>query len=70
MDALEFTTELRADNVLVVPSDIAARLPKSGRARVIVLIADDSEDSDWHRAAYEQFLKDDAPEDADYDTCP
>jgi hypothetical protein len=67
MDAVEFITQLSADNVLVVPAEVAARLPKSGQARVIVLIADDSDDADWHRGAYEQFLKDDAPEDGDYD---
>jgi hypothetical protein len=27
------------------------------------------EDADWHRAAYQQFLKNDGPDDADYDAC-
>jgi len=35
---------------------------------VIILPATDSSDAEWRRAAYEQFLRDDAAEDAIYDT--
>lgn len=67
MQAIEFTTELSGDPVLVVPADAAAQLPKGGTARVIVLTGNDSEDADWRTAAYEQFLRDDVPQDADYE---
>ena len=64
MHAIEFTTELSGAAVLQIPSDAAARLPKAGRARVIVLTDEDTGDAGWRAAAYEQFVRDDAPEDA------
>lgn len=63
MNAIEFTTELSEEPVLTIPSELAARLPKTGKARVIVLTGDD----DWQLASYEQFLRDDSQEDAVYE---
>ena len=40
MHAVEFTIELSANPVLPVPEEAAAQLPKSGKARVIVLTGD------------------------------
>jgi hypothetical protein len=68
MNAVEFTTELSDSAVLTIPTEIAARLPKAGRARVIVLTDEDNEDVEWRAAAYQQFLRDDPPEDAVYDS--
>ena len=68
MRAVEFTTELGPDPILTIPQEAAAQLPKGGKARVIVLTADDTDDAQWRMAAYEQFMRDDAPEDAVYDT--
>lgn len=68
MNAIEFTTELNGAAALSIPQEIAARLPKTGRARVIVLTADDGEDAAWRSAAYEQFLREDPPEDSVYDS--
>ena len=68
MNAVEFTTELSSEPVLAIPQEIAAQLPKSGRARIIVLTAEDSDDAQWRDAAYEQFMRDDSPEDAIYDS--
>jgi hypothetical protein len=68
MNAVEFTTELRGSNVLEVPSEAAARLPKAGRARVIVLTDEANEDAEWRLGSYEQFVREDAPEDAIYDS--
>jgi hypothetical protein len=68
MNAVEFTTELSGSGVLKIPSEAAAQLPKSGTVRVIVLTQDDSEDVEWRRGAYQQFLRDDSPEDAIYDS--
>lgn len=67
MKAVEFTTELSEKGVLVIPQEAADRLPKTGKARVIVLIGDQSEDAGWRQAAYQQFLREDPPEDAVYD---
>ena len=71
MAAIEFTTDLTAAPVLAIPPEVSARLPKSGRVRVLVLTDDDDvdrEESAWRSFAYEQFLRDDSPEDAIYDT--
>jgi hypothetical protein len=67
MKAVEFTTELKGSNVLEVPSEVAARLPKAGKARVIVLTSDENDDAEWRLGAYEQFLREDPPEDSIYD---
>lgn len=68
MHAVEFTTELGPEPVLQIPQEVAAQLPKTGKARIIVLTADDAENAQWRAGAYEQFLRDDAPEDAVYHT--
>ncbi len=67
MRAVEFTTELGKQPVVTIPQEVAAKLPKSGRARVIVLTPDDPEDDEWRSGAYEQFVREEAPEDAVYD---
>ena len=67
MRAVEFTTELGKQPIVRIPEEIAAKLPKSGRVRVIVLTPDDPEDAQWRSGAYEQFVREDAPEDAVYD---
>ena len=52
MHAIEFTTELSGSPTLTLPADVAARLPASGRLRVLLLTEDDpGADLD---AAYEQ----------------
>jgi hypothetical protein len=68
MHAVEFITELGEQRTVTIPDEVASKLPKSGRARVIILTDEDSEDTEWQRGAYEQFSRDDAPEDAIYDT--
>jgi hypothetical protein len=68
MSAIEFTTELSDKPVLDVPEDVAERLPKAGKARVIVITNGSDDDSEWKAAAYEQFLRDDPDEDAVYDS--
>ena len=69
MHAIEFTTELSDSRMLSIPQDIADQLPKAGRARVIVLTDDLTGDAEWCLGAYQQFLRDDSPEDAIYDSC-
>ena len=66
MSTVEFITELNGGQSLAVPPDAADKLPKSGKAKVIVVTGDD-DDEEWRRGAYEQFMRDDAPEDAVYD---
>jgi hypothetical protein len=69
LKAVEFTTELTDSGVLRIPSDVAAQLPKGGKARVIVLTDTEAEDAEWRSGAYQQFLREDPPEDAIYDSC-
>jgi hypothetical protein len=65
MGPLEFETKLHGEPVLAIPPDVAAQLPKSGRATVVMLVqADDQEDRQWRKVTYEQFMKDDSPEDS------
>lgn len=68
MSAIEFTTELSGRPVLTVPADVAERLPKTGKARVIVITTGISGEGEWQAAAYEQFLSDDSLEDSIYDS--
>jgi hypothetical protein len=68
MQAVEFTTELGDQPVVAIPEEIAARLPKAGPARVIILTGDDPQDGEWRNGGYEQFLRDDPAEDAIYDS--
>ncbi len=68
MNVIEFTTELSEKPELTIPTEIAEQLPKAGRARVIVLTGELTDDAEWQAAAYEQFLRDDSPEDAVYRT--
>ena len=68
MRAVEFTIELKGESLVPLPEEVAAGLPKTGVARVIILTGDYAEDAQWQCAAYTEFLRDDAPEDAIYDT--
>jgi hypothetical protein len=70
MSSIEFETELRGEPTLQLPPEVVARLPKTGHARVVVVVQDDPEDDEWRRASYEQFMKDDSPDDAVYDAFP
>jgi hypothetical protein len=67
MHAVEFTTQLGEQPVVTIPKDVAAQLPKTGQVRVIILTPDDPQDAHWRHGTYEQFMRDDSPEDAVYD---
>ncbi len=68
MHSFEFTTELSDSRMLPIPQEVADQLPKSGRARIIVLTDELTGDAEWRLGAYQQFLRDDSPEDAIYDS--
>jgi hypothetical protein len=68
MKAIEFTTELSGVATLQIPTDIAVQLPKAGKARVIVLTDEGTDEAEWRAATYEQFLRNDCVEDAIYDS--
>ena len=68
MNAVEFTTELSGAAVLPIPKEIAGQLPKSGKARILILTDDATDEAEWRAGAYGQFLRDDSAEDAIYDS--
>jgi hypothetical protein len=68
MSSIEFQTELHGESSLALPPEVLAQLPTSGRATVLLLIQDDPDEAVWRRGAYEQFMRDDDPADAVYDT--
>lgn len=68
MHAVEFIAELGEQPVVRIPQEVAAQLPKGVRARIIILTADDVNDAQWRSGAYEQFVREDSPEDSVYDT--
>lgn len=70
MTPIQFETELRGEPALVLPPEVLAQLPKTGRAKVLVLVEGDAEDIEWRRASYEQFMRDDSPADDVYDAYP
>ena len=47
----------------------AAQLPRTGKVRVILLTDEDADEGVWRMGTYQQFMRDDPPEDAIYDTC-
>ena len=67
MRAVEFITDLSGGKVLAIPGEVASQLPKTGKARVIVLTAE-ADEAEWRTAAYEQFLREDPPGDAIYES--
>ena len=67
MKTIEFETELRGTRSLRIPDNVAASLPSSGKAKVLVCVDFDAADHEWRTASYEQFLRDDSEEDAVYD---
>jgi hypothetical protein len=68
MNAVEFTAELAGTDVLKIPPNALAQLPKAGWARVIVLTGDSADDADWQQGSYELFLREDPPQDAIYES--
>jgi hypothetical protein len=68
--AVEFTINLTGASILTIPDEIAAKLPRTGTARVIVLTseAESGETQAWQTFAYQEFLHEDPPEDSAYDS--
>ena len=70
MKALEFEAPLNPDRTLTVPPAVAAQVPAGGTVRVLLLVAESTEDEDWNRLTAEQFFKGYADSDAIYDELP
>lgn len=65
--ALEFETKLGADANLRVPDDVVSQIPPEYPLRVIVLMPESREDTDWQRLTCEQFLRGYSDGDTIYD---
>jgi hypothetical protein len=65
--ALEFEATLGMDANLRVPEDLAAQIPKEGPVRVIVLVPENDEESDWRQLTREQLLRSYSESDSIYD---
>ena len=61
MNTIEFEAELEGKAYLILPEKVASRLPKSGHAKGIVMLEDDRDEANRRLAAYEQFMKEEAP---------
>jgi hypothetical protein len=67
MNAVEFATDLTASPTLAIPADAAARLPRSGRVRVLVLTDEDAEQPTVDDA---ELLRDDTAYEQGYARIP
>ena len=69
MHAIEFTTGSGGSRMPPIPQDVAAQLPKTGRARILVPAGEGTGGAGWRLGACRQFLRDGSPEDAICDSC-
>ena len=60
----ERRTPIRLRAMHAIPQEVAAQLPKTGRARIIVPAGEGTGGAGWRLGACRQFLRDDSPEDA------
>jgi hypothetical protein len=69
MGALEFWATVNPDQTLTLPPEVAAKIEREQRLRVI-LIVPDADDRTWERLTADQFLNGYAPGNAIYDEPP
>jgi hypothetical protein len=70
MRALEFQSHMNPDATLSVPPEVARQLPADQPLRVLLLVAEDAEASEWEGLAAKEFLQGYAESDAIYDQLP
>lgn len=67
MKAVEFQSQLSADQTLAVPAAVAESVPVGRPLRVLLLIAEADEEQEWEQLAAVSFGEDYAAGDAIYD---
>ena len=67
MKALEFQSQLNSDKSLPVPSAVAQAIPEGQKVRVLVLLAESTEDEEWEQQAALEFGQGYSDGDAIYD---
>ena len=67
MKAFEFQSRLGPEGTLVVPADLRHHVGPEQQVRVLMLVSESEDDSEWNRLTTEQFLKGYDASDALYD---
>ncbi len=67
MKAFEFETNLTLNRTVELPAELKAQIAPGSSVRVILLLPEVNEESDWKRLTAEQFLKGYAESDSIYD---
>jgi hypothetical protein len=67
MKALEFETRMSPNATLSIPSDVAAQIQPEQQIRVLLLVPEADDASEWSRLTVAQFLKGYDEMDAIYD---
>ena len=67
MKAFEFQTTLTAEPVLTIPAELKTELKAGSSIRVILLLAEPTENKDWTRLNAEQFFQGYSERDSIYD---
>jgi hypothetical protein len=67
MKAVEFQSQLSADQTLAVPASIAEKIPLGQRVRVLVLYSENDGDWEWEQLAAQNLGQGYAESDAIYD---
>jgi hypothetical protein len=70
MKALEFETRLNPDQTLAVPQAVAAHLTPGQVVRVLILVAEPTEEQEWQQLTAAEFFKGYAESDRVYDNLP
>lgn len=67
MKAFEFETNLTLNRTVELPAELKAQIAPGSSMRVILLLPEVNEESDWKQLTAEQFLKGYAERDSVYD---
>jgi hypothetical protein len=67
MKAVEFHSEITADQTLAVPASVLDAIPIGQKVRVLILIPEDESDAEWEQLAAEEFGRGYEDSDAIYD---
>ena len=70
MKAIEFLGQIDANNAIDVPPEVAAQVRQGQAIRVLMLVPDDADDTDWNRLSMDQFLSGYSEGDSIYDHLP
>jgi hypothetical protein len=70
MKAFEFQTRIGPEGTVPIPSDLRDEVGPDQPVRVLLLVAESTDDADWARLTARQFLQGYDVQDAIYDNLP